>query len=390
MSRRLIVIMLAVLLIIFCLPLKVSAAEEKDNSEKEKNEPSVSASSCALLCVNNGEFLMKKASDKKMAMASTTKILTSLLALEQSSADNTVVTITKDMYAEGSSMYLKEGYKLTLKDLACGMMTVSGNDAANAVALTLADSIEDFAKLMNSKAQQIGMKNSSFATPSGLDDENHYSTAEDMAHLMEYAMANDAFADIASKKSIKVTFKNPEDTSITYSNHNRLLSLYEYCNGGKTGFTKKAGRCLVTSAEKDGIKLIAVTLSAPDDWNDHIKMYEYGFSQLEALTAEETDFSGEIPLVGSAENNVKVSTFSDTTIAVPAGQKDKIKKTVFMPRFLYAPVEKGQIVGRVVYTLNGKEIARCDISAESRCEYLPREENFFEAITGFFSRIFGG
>lgn len=173
-----------------------------------------------------------------MSMASTTKIMTTLITLEHAQANNKEVTFNKNMVAEGSSMYLKEGYKLRLSDLATGMMTVSGNDAANASAISISGSVEEFSKLMNDKAKQIGMSSTHFVTPSGLDDDNHYSTAVDMAHLMNYAMSNNDFAQLTAKKNVKVDYISPKDMSITYGNHNRLLSLYQYCNGGKTGFTK--------------------------------------------------------------------------------------------------------------------------------------------------------
>lgn len=387
MARRFIITMLIVSLAFFCVAPVAYADEQIE--EQINEEPSVSAHSAALYCVNTGAFLMEENADEKLPMASTTKIMTALLALEQAGAQDKVVTVTKDMYAEGSSMYLKEGDKLKLSDLAVGMMTVSGNDAANAVALTLAGSFEDFAKLMNKKASQIGMDNSSFVTPSGLDDEQHYSTAKDMAKLMESAMENEKFAEIVKEKNIQVGFVSPEENIITYGNHNKLLSMYKYCNGGKTGYTKLAGRCLVTSAQKDGVKLIAVTLSASDDWNDHINMYEYGFSSVSELKTEENAVRKEIPVVGSELKTVKVSSLHKENIVVPNAEKDNIKIEVDLPRFVYAPLEKGQVVGKVRYMLEGKEVAAVPLTVESACAYKEVKRTFAGDIKGFFSRIFG-
>lgn len=357
--------------------------------DKTVAKPTLSAQGAVLLCVNNGEYILDKDSEKQMPMASTTKILTALMALEQASSENKVVTVTADMYAEGSSMYLKAGYQLTLRDLAVGMMTVSGNDAANAAALTMTDSTEAFADLMNQKAQQIGMKNSNFVTPSGLDNDNHYSTARDMAQLMAYAMCNEDFAEITGQKTAKVEFVEPQSTIKTYTNHNRLLSLYQYCNGGKTGFTKKAGRCLVTSAEKDGVKLIAVTLSAGDDWNDHIKMYDYGFSTLTVLEKDKTAYDTVVPVVGGTCDSVEVSALSHDVIVVPKDAVGKIEAKVNMPKFLYAPVEKGQAVGKIVYTIDGKNVATGDLITKEGCEYKTADKNFFDVIWDFICNVFG-
>lgn len=377
--------MFMIALVFLCVPLPVSA---DDKDEKELNEPSVSANSAVLYCVNSGTFLFEKNAEEKMPMASTTKIMTTLLALEKAAANDETVTVTTDMYAEGSSMYLKAGSKLKLSDLAVGMMTVSGNDAANAVALTLSDSFEDFAKLMNNKAKQIGMVNTSFVTPSGLDDENHYSTAKDMAKLMEYSLANERFAEITAQKSIKVNFIEPKDSSNTYSNHNKLLSLYENCTGGKTGYTKTAGRCLVSSAEKDGVVLVAVTLSAPDDWTDHINLYKYGFSSVASLSKDEYRCESKVKVVGSNLSEIAVSSFDEGSLVVPKGELKNVKKEILMPNFVYAPIEKGQVLGKVIYTLNGKEIASSSLTANDNCYYKEREKSFWDNLKEFIGGIF--
>ncbi len=350
--------------------------------------PSVSAQAAALLCVNNGTFLFEKNAQEKLPMASTTKIMTTLLTLEAAAAQNKTVTVTEEMYAEGSSMYLKAGDQLKLTDLAAGMMMASGNDAANAAALAVGGSFEGFAQAMNQKAQQIGMENSHFVTPSGLDDDAHYSTAQDMALLMDCAVSNDAFADISGQKSMKVTFIKPQGQAYTYNNHNRLLSLYEYCTGGKTGFTDKAGRCLVTSAEKDGVKLIAVTLHAPDDWNDHIKLYEYGFEQLTRVSFDDTACHIKLPLAGGKEDYVRVSGYTAADVVVPNADKDKIVRQVSLPPFVYAPVEAGQVLGKVVYTLNGEKVASNDLVADGAYAYEQVEKGFFEKIGAFFLNLF--
>lgn len=348
----------------------------------------VSAQSAVLYCANNGTVLFEKNSTQQMSMASTTKILTTLIAVENSQANDKEVTFTKDMIAEGSSMYLKEGYRLRLSDLATGMMTVSGNDAANAAAIAIAGSNEEFAKLMNAKAQQIGMTSSSFVTPSGLDDENHYSTALDMAKLMAYAMSNQSFAELTAKKTAKVDFISPEDMSITYGNHNRLLSLYEYCNGGKTGFTKKSGRCLVTSAEKDGVKLIAVTLNAPDDWNDHINMYNYGFSKVTAVTDVDKDYTVNADVVGGNKNSVAIKPVKAIDYVKPTDSNSKITRKVIIDSFLYAPLEKGEVVGTAQYYLDNKLLCEVPLVTTASVEYKSVDKGFWGNIAEFFKNLF--
>ncbi len=348
----------------------------------------VSAHSAVLYCVNNDSVIFEKNSTEKMSMASTTKILTTLIALEHSQAEDKEVTFTKNMIAEGSSMYLKEGYKLHLSDLATGMMTVSGNDAANATAISISGSIEEFAKVMNSKAKQIGMTSSSFVTPSGLDDENHYSTALDMARLMAYAMSNNSFAELTAKKTAKVDFISPKDMSVTYGNHNRLLSLYEYCNGGKTGFTKKSGRCLVTSAEKDGVKLVAVTLNAPDDWNDHINMYNYGFSKVTAVKDVDKDYTINADVVGGTKNSVTVKPVKPVEYVKSTDSNSEVTRKVIIDSFLYAPLEKGEVVGTAQYYLDNKLLCEVPLVTTTSVEYKTVDKGFFEGIADFFKSLF--
>ena len=371
--------------VVCCFWGNFSVSAETQKADKTVN---VSATSAVLFCCNNGTVIFEKNSTAKMSMASTTKIMTTLLALEQAQADNKEVTFNKNMIAEGSSMYLGMGYKLRLTDLATGMMTVSGNDAANATAIAMAGSIENFAKLMNSKAKQIGMTSTSFVTPSGLDDENHYSTALDMAKLMAYAMQNEDFAKLTAQKNVKVEFINPENMVVSYSNHNKLLSLYQYCNGGKTGFTKKSGRCLVTSAEKDGVKLVAVTLKAPDDWNDHINMYNYGFSKLQAVTDVDKDYSVDVDIVGGTKNKVTIKPVKSLDYVKESTANNTVTKKVIMDSFLYAPLEKGEVVGKVKYYLGDKQLCEIPLVTNEQIEYKSHNKSFFESIADFFRNLF--
>lgn len=348
-------------------------------------EVEVSAQSAIVLCVNNGEVLYAKNERQQRSMASTTKIMTALLTLEAAEADNQEVTITQQMVAvEGSSMGLRAGDVVTLKALAQGMLLRSGNDAANAAALALAGSQEAFAELMNAKAAQIGMKDTHFVTPSGLDDEQHYTTAYDMALLGAYAMELPAFEEISSQRSMTVEFVKPEKKEIM-GNHNRLLSMYQGCIGVKTGFTKKSGRCLVSCAERDGVRLIAVTLNAPDDWNDHQAMLDYGFSQVQSKTLDAADTVVEVPVVGGTAESATVSGFGTFQAVVPAsGEEAEVTASLEMPPFLYAPLEQGQLVGNITYWSNGRKIATAPLTVGQQIDAVLPQKNWFSRLLDWF------
>ncbi|MCI9273070.1 MAG: D-alanyl-D-alanine carboxypeptidase [Clostridiales bacterium] len=351
-------------------------------------EPGVSARAAIVMCADNGKVLFAKNEKETLSMASTTKIMTAMLTLEAAQADDKEVSITHEMVAvEGSSMGLMPGDVVTLETLAKGMLLSSGNDAANAAAIALAGSQQDFAAMMNEKAAQIGMKDTHFVTPSGLDDDNHYTTAYDMAVLGAYAMEAPGFQEIASQRSLQVDFINPAKR-VTLSNHNRLLSMYEGCIGVKTGFTKKSGRCLVSCAQRNGVRLIAVTLNAPDDWNDHQNMLNYGFSQVKSVTFDDTATAISLALAGGISQEVTVTGNAPVKATVGAEDVDRIQKVVELPQFEYAPVRKGQLVGKIRYLLDGTEIASSDLVVQQDVEAIPHVPGFWERVGEFFHNLF--
>lgn len=239
----------------------------------------VSATAAVLLDADTGQLLYEKNGDEQMLIASTTKIMTALVALEQAEPDDTV-TVTREHMAEGSSMYLKPGETVRVEELLYGLLLCSGNDAA--LALTeCAGGLEPFVALMNEKAAALGMTHTSFANPNGLDAEGHYSTARDMAVLAAAAMEEPTFRRICSSRAVTIGQR-------TMENHNRLLRQVEGCVGLKTGYTKAAGRTLVSCTERDGCRLIAVTLRDGDDWADHAALYEYGFRLTAPRSAAQT------------------------------------------------------------------------------------------------------
>lgn len=362
-----------------------SVSSEAADSANDISIPTVSAEAYALYCADNGELIAAENENKKMKPASTTKIMTSLIALEQSAAADVKVTFTDEMVAEGSSMYLKIGDQVKLSDLAAGMMMASGNDAANAAALTVCESTEAFAELMNTRAAQIGMKNTHFVTPSGLDDDNHYSTAYDMALLMTYALENEDFAQLTSQKSVTVNFIKPENQTASYSNHNRLLSLYEYCIGGKTGYTKAAGRCLVSAAEKDGLTLICVTFNDRNDWNDHISLYNYGFEKYCAYTANDTEFCIDVPCVGSESDSVTLTGEKDIDAVVSADDRDEVERRAFVDSFLYAPIKENDVCGRIEYRLKNEVIASVNLVAAEEIYSKKENKSIWDSIKELFT-----
>jgi len=236
---------------------------------------STSAVSAILVDAGSGEVLYEQNADQKMLIASTTKIMTALVAIREGTLSDTVTVSKAAAYTEGSAMYLAAGERLTLETLLYGLMLCSGNDAAVAVAEHVGGSVEDFVAMMNETAGELGLNSTSFANPNGLDHENHYSTARDMAILAGEAMKNATFRRIVSTKSVSIGGRS-------MTNHNKLLSAVDGCIGLKTGYTRAAGRTLVSCAERGGHRLIAVTLQDGNDWADHRALFDYGFSAYSA------------------------------------------------------------------------------------------------------------
>ena len=242
---------------------------------------SLSARSAALYDPSSKTFLYTKNADERLPMASTTKIMTALVAIENASLDQSVAVSDEAIGTEGSSLYLKRGEILSMGDLLRGLMLRSANDAAAAIAYEISGSIEAFAEKMNEKAAIIGAESTHFTNPHGLDDTAHYTTAKDLAIIAAEALGNETFLSIVSTS--KYIIKNTDGEARLLTNHNKLLSLYDGAIGVKTGFTKKSGRCLVGAAERDGTRLISVTINAPDDWNDHQALLDYGFFKLKSI-----------------------------------------------------------------------------------------------------------
>ncbi len=313
----------------------------------------VSASSAILMEASTGRVLFEKDPDSRRLIASTTKLMTALVALENSSPDELVTVPAECENVEGSSMYLKAGQELTMRRLLYGLMLESGNDAAVAVAYHISGSIEGFAGLMNERAAQLGLENTHFVNPHGLNAEGHYSSARDLALIMRECMENPIFAQIASTRSISFGAR-------TFTNHNKLLWSYEGMEAGKTGYTKKAGRTLVTCACRDGLRLICVTLNDGDDWDDHTALLNMGFAALELRRPVRAgDIVGEVQVISGAAESVPVAAKSGAAIVIDRGEELEIG--VSLPPFVYAAVEKGGSAGVLTVTKNGEVMAEVEL-----------------------------
>lgn len=344
MLKKLLCVVLSFFIVIWFLPVYSNASEI-----------SVSAESAVVLNADTGEILYSKNPYEKRGMASTTKIMTSLVALEYGNLTDTVKAKLSDVTVEGTSIGLKEGDVVSLETLVAGMLLESGNDAANVTATMIGGSKEKFSQLMNKKAKELGMLSTNFKNPSGLTEEGHYSTAYDMALLASETIKNQKFRELCSTRSYKATYGTPQYQR-TFYNHNKFLSIFDGALGIKTGFTKASGRCLVTAAERDGVTLVAVTLNARDDWNDHVKMMEYAFGILEIKTADFDAAGIKVSVVGSQKKQVSVKLSSPLSFASTKDFKD-YETVVYVKPFLYAGVNEGDYVGWVeIKNKDGKVI----------------------------------
>lgn len=335
--------------------------------------PKVSATAYAVADVQTGRILISKNGDRRLEMASTTKIMTAILALESGKL-NEVVTIPREATGiEGSSIYLKPGEQFTFEGLVYGLMLRSGNDAATAIALYLGGSIEGFSSMMNEKARELGAENTNFVNPHGLPHSAHYTTAEDLAKITAYCLNNEMFVKIVSTKYIEV-YPAGEGTKRTFQNKNKLLWNYSGATGVKTGYTTKAGKCLVASAFREGIHVAAVVLKCSGDmWNDASELMDF---TLESCCLEEIIIKGEyIETVTVKEGRAdSVELFAEYGYSLPLliSGEDNVTTESILPESVKAPVEKGQRIGELIVYLNGSEVQRIPLVS-----YCSIEEDTF-------------
>ena len=350
----------------------------------------LSAHNAVLIEQSSGRILMEKDAHEKRPMASTTKIMTAITALEYGNLEDIVVISAKANNTEGSSMWLATGEKVTLEHLLYGLMLNSGNDAAVAIAEHVGGSVEGFAKLMNQTAEKIGAKNSNFTNPHGLDDANHFTTAYDLAIITRYAMQNSKFAEIVATKTKVVPWEG-NSWGRTLNNHNKMLNLYVGADGVKTGFTKRSGRCLVSSATRDGMQLIVVTLNASDDWNDHKAMLDFGFANFGIKTIlRDGEYMKTVPVINADDVRLAIIAESDLSVALKTGDLKNVIIAYNCPQTVSAPIIEGQILGEAVATLNDTIIgqvnlvSRSDIAVNNKKKFSSSFCTITHALLGVF------
>ncbi|MDR2532881.1 MAG: D-alanyl-D-alanine carboxypeptidase [Oscillospiraceae bacterium] len=358
--RKTVVTMLALILILTFTPVcAVQAAEEE--------QPVVSAHSAIVINADTGTVVFEKNPLERRAMASTTKIMSALLTLEAGNLDRRFTVDSMAIRVEGSSMGLREGDIVTRRVLAAGMLLPSGNDASQAAAVNVSGSIPEFVKLMNERAEQLGMKDTRFANPSGLDASGHYSTAYDLALLTAYVMKNSEFAALTSEQALRVEFGNPPFPRWLYNN-NKLLYMYEGTIGTKTGFTDNARRCLVSAARRNGITLITVTLSAHDDWNDHIKMFDYGFSVVKSQSVDYDLSDFYVNIAGGERDRAAVKLAEIPVLPLTDEEMRLVEiRTAIIP-FIYAGFNEGEQVGLLELYYDGRLLKTVPLVTAEACE----------------------
>ena len=336
----------------------------------------LSAERAILLDAETGRVLYEKCADERALIASTTKIMTALVVCEQCNVLDRMRIPKEAVGIEGSSMYLKEGEVLTIQELLYGLMLHSGNDAAVALAIYCGGTVEGFAQLMNDKAHRLGLTGTHFENPNGLDSPGHYSTARDLAILTAYAMDNPIFAQTVSTKTVKVGNRS-------LRNHNKLLWRVEGADGVKTGFTKAAGRILVSSAMRRGRRLIAVTMNDPNDWQDHAKLLEDGFSQFsvqEIVTKGEC--LGSVEIAGGESGRVQLLAGEDFSYSLASMETAEI--VLQGPGFVYAPVVKEQAAGFAYVCIGDCAVGKIPLIYSKTVEQLKQPEK------SFWEKLFGG
>lgn len=346
MRKQLCSVLLSAVLLFCSLPMPHAAAMEIT---------AVSAKACVVMEATTREVFFAQNEAEQLPMASTTKIMTTLLCLESGDLDTPFRVDDNAIQVEGSSMGLVKGDIVTKRALCYGMMLPSGNDAAGATAVKLAGSYEAFAEQMNQRAEQIGLQHTHFVTPSGLHDEQHYSTAYDMAMLTAVALQNADFREICGQTTAKVSFGNPPYER-WLKNTNKLLTQCEGVIGVKTGFTDEAGRCLVSACTRNDITLICVTLNDPNDWQTHSNLYDAIFPTLQTKTVSLPE-NLQIPVVGGTAEQVALQTEGTVTYG-SNGTVCDIQFSVRTKPFLFAPVLPEQYGGVLVAEQNGRELFR--------------------------------
>lgn len=328
--------------------------------------PEIIGTAGALIDTKSGQFMYGKNENQRMFPASTTKILTTLIALEKGKLDDPVRITEEPTKAGGSRVYLQQGETLTLEQLLYCVMLNSANDAAVAVAVHIGGSVEGFAKLMNEKARELGAVDSNFTNPNGLPDTNHYTTAHDLALISRAAMNNAKFREIVAAKTIDIN-RIPKDALTRLINHNKLLWRFEGANGIKTGYTVAAQQCLVGSAKRNGREVIAVVLGSVGQgiWKDVTKLLNYGFDNFQTITIVERGKQIQRVDISGSDNSVQAVTANDFSYVNDKKIPNRPEMQVKITKGLHAPISKGSKIGQLIFSMDGAELGRVDLLAAS-------------------------
>ena len=342
----------------------------------------VSARSAVLIEAESGDVIFDKHCNEQMSMASTTKIMTAIVAIENGDISKEVIVAEEACGIEGSSIYLTPGEVLTLEDLLYAVMLESANDAAAAVAYEIAGGIEPFACLMNETAARIGLSDTHFTNPHGLDEREHYTTALDLARLTAYAIRNEQFRRVVSTYRKEIPLRGNEGTRVLV-NHNKLLRLSDDVIGVKTGFTKQSGRCLVSAAMRDGVCVVAVTLNAPDDWNDHLAMHELGFLEYSSYKlAEEGEFTVQVPCSYAEGGYVTLQNHDALSVTMKSGKE--ISHKIIADHLLFPPIELGEKLGCVNFYCDGEIIGSVPLYSTVSVSMPENDIPFYKKILDLF------
>ena len=348
------------------------------------HEPTVSAESAILIDSQSGRILYEKNAHERMGMASTTKLMTALVALSLSDKDRVISIPSEAVGIEGSSVYLVEGEQLTLEELILALLLSSANDAATAIAISISGSVEAFAEQMNDYAESLGLSDTHFTNPHGLYDKEHYTTAAELGLIAAEALKNETIRQIVAKQKATIPHDGVKDARLLV-NHNKLLKSYDGAIGMKTGFTKKTGRCLVSAAEREGLSLICVTLNAPDDWQDHTSLLNFGFESFERrLYYAVGEFSYALPLSDSHKNSVSLTNTEPIYLTVRRSSDTENIKVEVPFRFAIGEVRRGGFFGQVTISADGQSAVSPLAFAESTKGLTKRKTGFFERIYTFF------
>jgi len=339
------------------------------------------AKSAVLMEVNTGRVLFEKNAHQKLPMASTTKIMTCIIVLETCDLEEIISVDPAASGIEGSSIWLSPNENITVKDLLYGLMLSSGNDAAEALAIHVAGSLEEFAALMNKKAREIGASNSNFVNPHGLPDSNHYTTAYYLALISSYGMQNAKFTDIVSTQYKNISWEG-SDWDRSLKNKNKILWDYEGANGIKTGYTDAAGRCVATAAMREEMQLSCVVLNDSDMFGDSMKILDYGFENYSVKPIiEKGEYYGSVIVNNGTIKSCDVYADSDVSFPLKKGEENKITTRIILDDSIDAPVIKGQTLGEIECLIDNKVVASSMLKAERSVEENTMEYNIFKIIT---------